>query len=122
MKKKTFWTCFIAFVFMLSGCTQESSKPVKENESVSENHEKETTEQLVKIDGVLYHNTGNENTIEGRCGVMDGEVVSTVDKNKIPNKDNQSNFGKYEYQIVMEGQLEFLIDGKWMIFEQCEDK
>ena len=47
---------------------------------------------MVMVDGKLYHDTGKESTISGRCGVMDGEITSTVDGSEIPTKDNQSNF------------------------------
>ena len=43
------------------------------------------------VDGKLYYDTGKESTISGRCGVMDGEITSTVDGSEIPTKDNQSN-------------------------------
>ena len=34
---------------------------------------------MVMVDGKLYYETGKESTISGRCGVMDGEITSTVD-------------------------------------------
>ena len=34
---------------------------------------------MVMVDGKLYYDTGKESTISGRCGVMDGEITSTVD-------------------------------------------
>ena len=49
---------------------------------------------MVMVDGKLYYDTGKESTISGRCGVMDGEITSTVDGSEIPTKDNQSNLGQ----------------------------
>ena len=54
---------------------------------------------MVMVDGKLYYDTGKESTVSARCGVMDGEITSTVDGSEIPTKDNQSNFGTgFEYQ------------------------
>lgn len=49
---------------------------------------------------------------------MDGEITSTVKQTEIPNKNNQSNFGKnYGYQYV-DDTIEVNIDGKWIVFEE----
>ena len=64
---------------------------------------------MVMVDGEL---------IEGRCGVMDGEITSTVDGTERPIKDNQSNFGKdigYQYGTT-EGTIEIYQNEKWRIF------
>lgn len=69
---------------------------------------------MVVVDGVLYKDTGRIST-ELRCGMMDGEITSTVDT--VPEEDDQSNFGTgYGYQYGMSG-IEVLIDGEWHIFE-----
>ena len=36
------------------------------------------------INGDLYYNTERQNTNIPRCGTMDGEITSTVNKDKIP--------------------------------------
>ena len=73
---------------------------------------------MVMVNGVLYLDTGLESTVEARCGVMDGEIDSSVDQSEKPVKDNQSNFGiGYGYQFgETERTIEILIDGKWWIF------
>lgn len=69
---------------------------------------------MVVVDGVLYKDTGRIST-ELRCGMMDGEITSTVDT--VPEEDDQSNFGTgYGYQYGMSG-IEVSIDGEWHIFE-----
>lgn len=73
---------------------------------------------MVVVDGVLYKDTGKIST-ELRCGMMDGEITSTVDT--VPAEDDQSNFGTgYGYQYGMSG-IEVSIDGEWHIFEPYTD-
>lgn len=73
---------------------------------------------LVVVDGVLYQDTGRIST-ELRCGMMDGEITSTVDT--VPAEDDQSNFGTgYGYQYGTNG-VEVSIDGEWHIFEPYAD-
>ena len=73
---------------------------------------------MVMIDGTLYLDTKCESTIDGRCGVMDGEITSHVHGTEKPTIDNQSNFGTgYGYQYgATEGTIEIYMDGKWWIF------
>lgn len=76
---------------------------------------------MVMVDGKLYYDTGKESTISGRCGVMDGEITSTVDGSEIPTKDNQSNFGTgFEYQYGAGNTIEIFMNEKWIVFEQRE--
>lgn len=73
---------------------------------------------MVKIDGEFYYDTGRTSDAL-RCGVMDGEITSSVDGTEIPSEDNQSNFGCYGYQWGSEkNTLEVNIDDKWVIFEK----
>lgn len=74
---------------------------------------------MVMVDGALYYDTGNESAIDGRCGVMDGEITSAVSASEIPAADDQSNFGTgYGYQYTGEGQIEIYMNEKWMVFEE----
>ncbi len=74
---------------------------------------------MVVVDGVLYKDTGKIST-ELRCGMMDGEITSTVDT--VPVEDDQSNFGTgYGYQYGMNG-IEVSIDGEWHIFEPEQER
>lgn len=73
---------------------------------------------MAMVDGTLYYDSGRESTIDGRCGVMDGEITSTVGGNEIPTEDGQSNFGTgYGYQRTGQDQIEIYINDKWMVFE-----
>lgn len=74
---------------------------------------------MIRVDGELYYDTGKETTITARCGVMDGEITSTVGRTQTPAEDNQSNFGTgYGYQFVPDDQIEVYINNKWIIFER----
>lgn len=73
---------------------------------------------MVMIDGELYYNIGRESTIEGRCGVMDGEISSSVESTETPTENNQSNFGTdYGYQYGADGIIEIYMEDKWIVFK-----
>lgn len=72
---------------------------------------------MVMVNGELYLDTGRESTVEGRCGVMDGEITSTVEGWEKPTEDNQSNFGTgYGYQYGTPGTIEIYMNEKWWVF------
>lgn len=72
---------------------------------------------MVMVNGELYLDTGLESTVEGRCGVMDGEITSTVDGSEKPTEDNQSNFGSgFGYQYGTQGTIEIFMNDQWRIF------
>ena len=73
---------------------------------------------MVMINGTLYLDTGYKSTVEARCGVMDGEITSTVDGSQTPTEDNQSNFGSgYGWQYgVDEGTVEIYMNEDWWVF------
>lgn len=73
---------------------------------------------MVMVNGELYLDTGYESRMEARCGMMDGEITSTVEGSQKPTKDNQSNFGTgYGYQYgSTEGTIEIYMNDKWWIF------
>lgn len=74
---------------------------------------------MVMINGELYLDTNRESDLNGRCGVMDGEISSAVDGSEIPTQDNQSNFGDgYEYQYVGENSIDIYMNEKWIRFEK----
>ena len=77
--------------------------------------------RMVMVGGVLYKDTGMVSHVL-RCGVMDGEITSSVNEGEQPVKDDQSNFGKgYGYQRgFVEGRIEVSIDGKWCVFSKEE--
>lgn len=73
---------------------------------------------MVMVDGTLYLDTGHESTVEGRCGVMDGEITSQVDGSEKPSVNDQSNFGVgYGYQYgPTEGTIEIYMNEQWRVF------
>ena len=75
---------------------------------------------MVMVDGLLYYDTGKESTLEGRCGMMDGEITSTVDASEIPTEDNQSNFGVgFGYQYGINNSIDIQMeDGTWFVFQR----
>lgn len=84
---------------------------------VSKEAEKWDLIPMVMVDGELYLDTGRESTVEGRCGVMDGEITSTVESWEKPTEDNQSNFGTgYGYQYGVAGTIEIYMNEKWWVF------
>ena len=73
---------------------------------------------MIRVDGTLYLDTGLNSDIEGRCGVMDGEITSQVSGSERPTEDNQSNFGTgfgYQYGSIA-GTIDLYMEGKWRIF------
>ena len=78
--------------------------------------------RMLMVDGVLYEDAGCEDTTEGRCGNMDGEITSSVESWQQPEEDGQSNFGSgFGYQLGMEPDtLEILQDGHWLVFRAVE--
>ncbi|MDO4327593.1 MAG: hypothetical protein Q4E24_16480 [bacterium] len=82
---------------------------------------------MVMVDGKLYQSIGEVSDIKSRCGVMDGEIVSTVEGTDIPSENGQSNFGTgYRYQIVDEGQIDVYMpfgdEEEWVRFETKKSK
>lgn len=73
---------------------------------------------MVMVDGKLYLDTGIESSVEARCGVMDGEITSSVDGTQKPTQDGESNFGTgYGYQYgPQEGTIEIFMNEKWWVF------
>lgn len=77
--------------------------------------------RMVKQNGELYYDTGRENDMDGRCGVMDGHFTVGESLPCIPMKDNTSNFDAEQgYQLGSEDTIEIPIDGKWMVFQKLE--
>ena len=82
------------------------------------------TAPMVQINDTLYIQTGRIQKM-AKCGVMDGEITSSLSENEIPSQDNQSNFGTgYGYQYGTDGIIEVLLDGQWHLFasEEVFDK
>jgi len=146
MKKRLLIAFSISIMLLMSACgkqavssdeqTSESTTAV-ESEATSETIEAafgmETTDNelssteipgdripMIMIDGLLYYDTGKESTLEGRCGMMDGEITSSVDASQIPTEDNQSNFGTgFYYQYGINNSIEVQLEGgNWYVFQR----
>lgn len=119
---------------LLTGCGQlgsSASHPTPASQSAPEEPSSAETQDpaapadlppLVMVDGQLYQDTGRESTLTGRCGVLDGEITSTVSSQEVPSKDNQSNFGTgFGYQIGPEPDtIEVYLNETWMVFEAVD--
>lgn len=137
MKKYTALVLSLIFVLASVGCGKitGSGEPTAgganpPNIENSETAEREQTQPavaddekwdlipMVMVDGELYLDTGHESTVEGRCGVMDGEITSTVHGSEKPTENNQSNFGiGFGYQYgSQEGTIEIYMNEKWWIY------
>lgn len=115
-------------LILLASCGTKSPVPDSNallQSSITESGEVESTDQntgnsspMVMIKGELYYDTGRESDFIGRCGVMDGKILTTVDGTEIPKEDDQSNFGSgYGYQFIDKG-IDIKIDQKWIRFEK----
>lgn len=79
--------------------------------------------RLIMVDGVLYYDCVEKSTVDGRCGMMDGTIDSSMQGGiGIPKKNNSSNFGiGYGYQYgPQEGTIEVCIDDQWWVFKKYE--
>lgn len=146
MKKRLLIVFSISIMLLISACgkqavssDEQTIEPTTavESEATSETIEAasgmETTDNelssteipgdripMVMVDGLLYYDTGKESTLEGRCGMMDGEITSTVNASEIPTKDNQSNFGVgFGYQYGINNSIDIQMeDGTWFVFQR----
>ena len=106
------------------------TKLFQEKEQVTENQEKKQNDHLVeekkvprivKVNGILYYDTGKLSTIEGRCGMPDDYIYSTVLPNEIPESDNESNFGSgYGFQYETENTIAMILPTGWTVFSSNE--
>lgn len=106
------------------------TKLFQEKEQVTENQEKKQDDHLVeekkvprivKVNGILYYDTGKLSTIEGRCGMPDDYIYSTVLPNEIPESDNESNFGSgYGFQYETENTIAMFLPTGWTVFSSNE--
>ncbi len=92
----------------------EESTPEKDDSEASDDG---VMKPHIMVDGRLYADTGLVSSM-GRCGVMDGTIDTMTEVSKLPEKDNQSNFGTgYPYIHGSEGIILVVIDGQDVIFK-----
>ena len=111
MKARLYMAMLIC-ICMLGGCKNTRAEIVQGNIAKAER-----TEQLIMVNGQLYYNTKKTNNDSLRCGMIDGEIDSMVERTEIPKKDNQSNFDTgINYQIG-DQKVELSMGKDWVIFE-----
>lgn len=133
---KKYFLIFLAGLMILSLSCKKANTDEKENEptSTEKNESAISTEErtdkdndkdiiesalppMVKVKGIIYKNTGYQNAMV-TCGTADGEIKTSVESTKEPERDDESNFGKgYEYQSWEDGYINVKIDNKWMLFK-----
>lgn len=90
-------------------------------ETAGPNEEQTGKARAVFVRDRLYISTETESTIEGRCGNMDGEIISSVPENEMPSKNGESNFGTgYSYQVTGVNTVDVFIGDKIIVF-RCFD-
>lgn len=101
-----------------SSIFQESILEIEEDTQLIEEADYGAMIPMVMVNDTLYMTTGLESAFDGRCGVMDGEITSTVDGTKKPTQNGQSNFGTgYGYQYgSVDGTIELYLDERWIVF------
>lgn len=136
--KKSRMTIALALLLALtlSGCGGSAAKENTDNTDIGTQSTDDTatlpdtTESrpvgdapmMIMVDHTLYQSNGEVSTVEGRCGIMDGEITSqTANGTDAPTEDDQSNFGTgYGYQF-WDGTVEVLIDNQWIVFRPITD-
>ena len=90
-------------------------------ETTALNEEQTVKARAVFVRDRLYISTETESTIEGRCGNMDGEIISSVSEDEMPSKNGESNFGTgYSYQVTGVNTVDVFIGDKIIVF-RCFD-
>ena len=126
-KKPTFWIIIISIVLCVAVaiCFMTTPKAEKANDEVlteevpkadndSEKDSGNTTAAvkeeeplLLMVDDVLYYCIGLRPESVAKCGVMDGEIETSVEKGETPTQNNQSNFGTgYGWQRTRHNEIE----------------
>ena len=76
--------------------------------------------KMIRVRDQVYISTNTAVNIL-RCGVMDGEIDSTVAPGVLPEENNQSNFGTgYGYQIRSSDIVDVYMDGEWIMFTPAD--
>lgn len=80
--------------------------------------EENKTRRLIMLNNSLYYDTKKESK-KSHCGIMDGYITNTIERNEIPNQNNASNFGlNYGYQIIDKETIEINFNNEWLIFRK----
>lgn len=137
MKRACFLIMTTIMLFSMTACEMVSIGKIggsdgptkifveKNKEGKQYKSEKEPV-RAIMLDGAIYFDTGEDSDINGRCGVLDGSFIKTVDKWELPENDNEANFeivGKEcGYQLgAIENTIEVPIGDDWEIFKKIDD-
>lgn len=111
--KKSILILMAAIMVVFTACSKSDTKTSEVDKTYT---------PMVKVDGVIYGDTGYENAMV-TCGTADGEIKTTVDGKSMPEKDDESNFGTgYGYQVWEKGYINVEIEGRWILFRDVELK
>ncbi len=101
MNKKVIIVIIIVMTLLVSSCDKEKKvvdkcsipydKREEEKCGIDSILDSDISVRIIRVKGKLYYET-KERVRSIKCGVMDGNVNSKVARNKVPFKDNQSNF------------------------------
>ncbi|MDO5063219.1 MAG: hypothetical protein Q4D77_08565 [Peptostreptococcaceae bacterium] len=123
MKKTKRYYRYVAILFVmlisLIGCSRGSQEGSIDPSGTGQ--EPTSYPPMIMVDGILYKDTGYiDNCV--KCGTENGRIRSSVFGTQMPNKDDQSNFGRgYSYQYTgNKGYINVLIDKKWHIFQSLD--
>lgn len=114
---------FFVLILVLGACTrpgQNGTDPIDPSGKTREPVES-VFPPMIRVKGKLYKDTGYVDSCL-KCGTADGKIVSSVAATKMPEKDNESNFGKgYSYQYSGDNRYILVkIDKKWHIFQSVD--
>lgn len=96
---------------------EEGIKPRNDTQIIESSYPR-----MVMINDHLYKDTGYINSVL-KCGNADGEIITSVESLKKPQKNDESNFGTgYEYQFWTEGYVNVKINDRWTLFQKLSIK
>lgn len=124
-KKPAFWIIIVSMVacVVVAVCFMTSPKTETKDHLPDETvtNGEETKQLLLMVDDALYYCIGLPADEVAKCGVMDGEIETSVEDDEIPTQNNQSNFGTgYGWQRTRHNEVEVYMpyqgEHQWMRF------
>ena len=110
-------------LLLLTGCganTPQEEPAVEEpiTEETVEETEQQELPRMVFTRGTLYQEYGPIDFLP-KCGTMDGNICSKVERNEIPTEDGQSNFSDdFGYQNNGPDKIHVYLENEgWILFE-----
>ncbi len=81
--------------------------------------------KMIRADGKLYYDTGENSRMTPRCGTLDGNITSVCDSYNVPGKDGEANFGVEDYynsgwQNASDNTKEIPTEDGWRIYKKVE--